>query len=76
MLKRAVDQNVLLCRKCLGQHHLGRWQRNQYVLYLQKLEKELAEMSIQYTVLGFEPTTFENESPPITTRPGLPPIVA
>ena len=33
-------------------------------------------MSIQYTVLGFEPTTFENESPPITTRPGLPPIVA
>ena len=22
---------------------------------------------------GFEPTTFERESPPITTRPGLPP---
>ena len=24
---------------------------------------------------GFEPTTFEQESPPITTGPGLPPIV-
>ena len=24
-------------------------------------------------VLGFELTTFGNESPPITTRPGLPP---
>ena len=23
--------------------------------------------------LGFEPTTFSRESPPITTRPGLPP---
>ena len=31
-------------------------------------------MSIQYTVLGFEPTTFGNESPPITTRPGAYPI--
>ena len=30
-------------------------------------------MSIQYMVLGFEPTTLEHESPPITTRPGLPP---
>ena len=30
-------------------------------------------MSIQYTRPGFEPTTFEHESPPITTRPGLPP---
>ena len=29
-------------------------------------------MSIQYTVPGFELTTFE-ESPPKTTRPGLPP---
>ena len=28
-------------------------------------------MSIQYTVLGFEPS--EHESPPITTRPRLPP---
>ena len=27
-------------------------------------------MSIQYTVLGFEPMTFEHESPPITTKPG------
>ena len=26
-------------------------------------------MFIQYTVLGFEPTTFGHESPPITTRP-------
>ena len=32
-------------------------------------------MSIQYTVLGFEPTTFGHESPPITTRPELPPII-
>ena len=39
-------------------------------------------MPIQYTVPGFELTTFgtrvssqplEHESPPITTRPGLPP---
>ena len=30
-------------------------------------------MSIQYTVPGFEPTTFGCESLPITTRPGLPP---
>ena len=29
-------------------------------------------MSIQYTVLGFELTTFWHESPPITTIPGLP----
>ena len=48
---------------------------NMFCIYTEE-EKELAEMSIQYTVLGFEPTTFENESPPITTRPGLPPIVA
>ena len=27
------------------------------------------KISIQYTVLGFEPTTFRYESPPITTRP-------
>ena len=30
-------------------------------------------MTIQYTAPGFEPTTFLHESPPITTRPGLPP---
>ena len=31
-------------------------------------------MSIQYMVQGFKPTTFGNESRPITTsRPGLPP---
>ena len=31
--------------------------------------------SIQYTVLGFKPSTSEHESPPITTRPGgLPPF--
>ena len=30
-------------------------------------------MSIQFTVPGFEPMTFAHESPPITTRPGLPP---
>ena len=29
-------------------------------------------MSMQFTVLGFELNTLENESPPITTRPGLP----
>ena len=28
-------------------------------------------ISIQDTVLGFEPTTFRHESTPITTRPGL-----
>ena len=32
------------------------------------------KMSIQYTAPGFEPMTFECESLPITTRPGLPPI--
>ena len=31
-------------------------------------------MSIQYMALGFEPMTFEHESPPISIRPGLPPI--
>ena len=30
-------------------------------------------MSIQYTVQGFELTTLDHESPPITTIPGLPP---
>ena len=30
-------------------------------------------MSIQYTVMGFELTTFGTWSLPITTRPGLPP---
>ena len=30
-------------------------------------------MSFQYTVQGFELTILEHESPPITTRPGLPP---
>ena len=29
--------------------------------------------SYRYTVLGFEPKTLEPESPPKTTRPGLPP---
>jgi len=33
-------------------------------------------MSIQYTVLGFEPMTFGHESPLITTRPGLPPKIS
>ena len=32
-------------------------------------------MSIQYTVLGFKPQPSEHESPPITTRPGLPPNI-
>ena len=33
-------------------------------------------MSIQYTALGFEPNPQppQRESPPITTRPGLPPL--
>ena len=31
-------------------------------------------MSIQYMVPGFEPMTFGHECPPITTRPGLPPL--
>ena len=29
-------------------------------------------MSVEYMVLGFEPRPLEHESPPITTRPGLP----
>ena len=29
-------------------------------------------MSIQYTVLGFNPRPSEHKFPPITTRPGLP----
>ena len=29
--------------------------------------------SIQFSAPGFEPSTFQNESSPITTRPGLPP---
>ena len=36
-------------------------------------KKICVKMSIQYMVPGFEPTTFGDESPPITTRPGLPP---
>ena len=28
-------------------------------------------MYVQYTVVGFELTTYEYEYPPITTRPGL-----
>ena len=32
-------------------------------------------MSIQYTVPDSNPQTSERESPPITTRPGLPPSV-
>ena len=31
-------------------------------------------MSIQYTVPGFELLTFEHESSPITTKPGLLPF--
>ena len=38
---------------------------------LQFLKQMYVKMSIQYMVLGFEPTTFRTESPPITTRPGL-----
>ena len=30
-------------------------------------------MSVQYMVLGFDPMTFEHESLPKPTRPGLPP---
>ena len=37
--------------------------------------KTMLKMSLQYTAQGFEPTTFRHESPPITTRPGLPPIL-
>ena len=32
--------------------------------------KLMWKMSIQYTALGFKPTTLKRESPPITTRPG------
>ena len=39
----------------------------------QLLEEIFFKMSIQYTVPGFEPTTFRTWALPITTRPGLPP---
>ena len=34
----------------------------------------ICEKSPSSIGLGFEPTTLEHESPPITTRPGLPPL--
>ena len=36
---------------------------------IQFLQQINVKMSIQYLVLGFEPMTFEHESPSITTRP-------
>ena len=32
-------------------------------------------MSIPFLVLGFKPMTSSHETPPITTRPGLPPFL-
>ena len=48
------------------------------VLYFQThsgcfFNKFMWKMSIQYTMLGFEPITFGTWVSPITTRPGLPP---
>ena len=43
------------------------FQTKNTILTTNKCEK----MSIQYSVLGFEPTTFGHESPPITTSPGF-----
>ena len=39
-----------------------------YNFYNEKCEK----MAIQYQMLVFEPATFEQVSPPITTGPGFP----
>ena len=43
---------------------------NKHSKFLQQICEKI---SIQYMVPGLEPTTLERESPPITTRPGLPP---
>ena len=45
----------------------------QTIQFLQQMNVKNV-MSIQYPAPGFEPTTLERESTPITTRPGLPPI--
>ena len=42
----------------------------QAIQFLQQINVKIVR-SIQYLAPGFEPTT-ERESPPITTRPGLP----
>ena len=39
-----------------------------------KLQQIYVKKSIQYMVPGLNPRPSEHESPPITTRPGLPPI--
>ena len=43
----------------------------QYIFYNKSMWKNV--MSIQYTVPAFNPRPLKHESPPITTRPGLPP---
>ena len=46
----------------------------QTIQFLQQINVKNV-MSIQYPAPGFEPMTFGIESPPITTRPGLPPLM-
>ena len=43
----------------------------QTIQFFNKSMWKNVRMSIQYTALGFEPTTFQRWAAPITTRPGL-----
>ena len=53
-----------------------------FIVYFQSFQTNIiiifttniCEKSPSSIGLGFEPTTLEHESPPITTRPGLPPL--
>ena len=53
-----------------------------FIVYFQSFQTNIirifttniCEKSSSSIGLGFEPTTLEHESPPITTRPGLPPL--
>ena len=46
----------------------------QTIQFLQQINVKNVK-SIKYLATGFKPTPLERESPPITTRPGLPPPV-
>ena len=47
----------------------------QIMQYLQQINVKNVQMSIQYTVPGFEPQLLQHKSSPITTRPELPPMI-
>ena len=57
--KKWTNPGLLYCLFSVfsSKHHYNFYSRNMW------------KMSIHYTVPGFEPTTFGNESPPITTCP-------